>query len=254
MNQSHFWTALGAFGLGAAVMYIFDPQQGRRRRAQARDQIASAQRQITDKATATYNDLRSRLYAHLQRLSLSFHARAAVGDLIYRVTADTYAIQTLAMNGLFPILSAALLLGGMLVVMVRLDPLMTAVACAVIPVLAVGIVFVNRRISAAAVEMRERESEVYQIVQRNLSAIINIHDVMLAQMFAERIVGLRQGEIVYDGPPDKLTPAVLTSIYGEEDWSATIRKVDEEAPDAELDNVVPFEVPRPDRDRMAGLT
>ena len=90
--------------------------------------------------------------------------------------------------------------------------------------------------------------------ERKLSAIINIHDVMLAQMFAERIVGLRQGEIVYDGPPDKLTPAVLTSIYGEEDWSATIRKVDEEAPDDEADNVVPFEAPRLDRDRMAGLT
>jgi phosphonate transport system ATP-binding protein len=73
-------------------------------------------------------------------------------------------------------------------------------------------------------------------------------------MFAERIVGLRLGEIVYDGPPDKLTPAVLTSIYGEEDWSATIRKVDEEAPEDDAGNVVPFEVPRPDRDRMAGLT
>jgi phosphonate transport system ATP-binding protein len=90
--------------------------------------------------------------------------------------------------------------------------------------------------------------------ERKLSAIINIHDVMLAQMFAERIVGLRLGEIVYDGPPDKLTPEVLTAIYGEEDWSATIRKVDEQAPDDEPDNVVPFEVPRPDRDRLAGLT
>jgi len=46
---------------------------------------------------------------------------------------------------------------------------------------------------------------------------------------------------------------VLTSIYGEEDWSASIRKVDEEPPE-EADNVVPFEAPRPDRDRMAGLT
>jgi ATP-binding cassette, subfamily B, bacterial len=117
------------------------------------------------------NDLRSRFYAHLQRLSLSFHARAGVGDLIYRVTADTYAIQTLAMNGLFPILSAALLLGGMLVVMIRLDPLLTAVACGVGPLLLGGIVLVNRHLTAAATEMRERESEVYQIVQRNLSAI-----------------------------------------------------------------------------------
>src|SRR4030081_3590730 len=37
--------------------------------------------------------------------------------------------------------------------------------------------------------------------ERGLAAIINIHDVMLAQMFAERIIGLRLGEIVYDGPP-----------------------------------------------------
>ncbi len=64
--------------------------------------------------------------------------------------------------------------------------------------------------------------------ERKLSAIINIHDVMLAQMFAERIVGLKLGEIVYDGPPDGLTADVLTEIYGEEDWEATIRKVDEE--------------------------
>jgi ATP-binding cassette subfamily B protein/subfamily B ATP-binding cassette protein MsbA len=117
------------------------------------------------------NDLRSRFYDHLQRVSLLFHARAGVGDLIYRVTADTYAIQTLAMNGLFPILSAILLLGGMLVVMIRLDPLLTAVACGVGPLLLAGIVLVNRHIAAAATEMRERESEVYQIVQRNLSAI-----------------------------------------------------------------------------------
>jgi phosphonate transport system ATP-binding protein len=57
--------------------------------------------------------------------------------------------------------------------------------------------------------------------ERHLAAIINIHDVALAQMFVQRIVGLRQGVIVYDGAPDGLTPARLTDIYGEEDWSAT---------------------------------
>lgn len=64
--------------------------------------------------------------------------------------------------------------------------------------------------------------------ERGLAAIINIHDVQLAQMFAQRIVGLRLGEIVYDGPPTGLTPEVLTDIYGEEDWEATIDKVDED--------------------------
>ena len=69
--------------------------------------------------------------------------------------------------------------------------------------------------------------------ERNLSAIVNIHDVALAQMFVERIVGLQMGEIVFDGAPDELTPDVLTQIYGEEDWEATIDEVDED----ELDDV-----------------
>ncbi|MDH3453302.1 MAG: phosphonate ABC transporter ATP-binding protein [Gammaproteobacteria bacterium] len=64
--------------------------------------------------------------------------------------------------------------------------------------------------------------------ERKLAAIINIHDVLLAEMFARRIVGLQFGEIVYDGPPGGLTPDALTQIYGEEDWEATIEKVDEE--------------------------
>ncbi|MGI9480564.1 MAG: phosphonate ABC transporter ATP-binding protein [Hyphomicrobiaceae bacterium] len=64
--------------------------------------------------------------------------------------------------------------------------------------------------------------------ERGLAAIINIHDVMLAQLFAERVVGLRLGEIVYDGPPTGLTTDVLTEIYGEEDWEATIETVDDD--------------------------
>jgi phosphonate transport system ATP-binding protein len=91
-------------------------------------------------------------------------------------------------------------------------------------------------------------------VERKLSAIINIHDVMLAQMFAERIVGLRLGEIVYDGPPADLTPEVLTKIYGEEDWSATIHKVDEGGEETDASNVISLESRQPHRDRMAGLT
>jgi phosphonate transport system ATP-binding protein len=94
--------------------------------------------------------------------------------------------------------------------------------------------------------------------ERNLSAIINIHDVMLAQMFAERIVGLQLGAIVYDGTPADLTPEVLTRIYGEEDWSATIRKVEEDAEDRqeteEAGKVIPLDIRQPHRDRMAGLT
>jgi phosphonate transport system ATP-binding protein len=59
--------------------------------------------------------------------------------------------------------------------------------------------------------------------ERNLPAILNIHDVLLAQDFVDRIVGLRNGELVFDGPPSALSPEVLTRIYGEEDWAALQR-------------------------------
>ena len=90
--------------------------------------------------------------------------------------------------------------------------------------------------------------------RKPLSAIINIHDVTLAQTFAERIVGLRLGEIVYDGPPAGLTAEVLTQIYGEEDWSATVGKLEEDVDDEAADHTIPLQPLQPDRDRMAGLT
>lgn len=68
--------------------------------------------------------------------------------------------------------------------------------------------------------------------ERGLAAIINIHDVALAQMFVQRVIGLRVGAIEFDGPPDGLTPEVLTSIYGEEDWEATIEEVEGEDEEA----------------------
>ncbi len=92
--------------------------------------------------------------------------------------------------------------------------------------------------------------------ERGLATVINIHDVALAQMFVRRIVGLRLGEIVFDGPPDTMTAETLTEIYGEEDWSATIRKVDEDTAeeDTTAADISDPHAPVADRDRLAGLT
>jgi phosphonate transport system ATP-binding protein len=67
-------------------------------------------------------------------------------------------------------------------------------------------------------------------------------------------VGLRLGEIVYDGPPAGLTAEVLTQIYGEEDWSATVGKLEEDVDEEAADHTIPLQPLQPDRDRMAGLT
>ena len=63
--------------------------------------------------------------------------------------------------------------------------------------------------------------------ERGLAGIVNIHDVELAQMFLPRIIGLRAGEIVYDGPASGLNAEVLTRIYGEEDWKKSSQSEEE---------------------------
>ncbi len=117
------------------------------------------------------NDMRRDIYGHLQRLSLAFHGRRQVGDLMYRVTADTYAIQSLTMNGVFPIATALVLLGGMFFVMLRIDWQLTLLSLAVCPALFGSIALMSKRITSAATLARQQESEVYSVVQRAMSAI-----------------------------------------------------------------------------------
>ena len=50
----------------------------------------------------------------------------------------------------------------------------------------------------------------------NMSVLINIHHVDLALKYADRVIGIKAGEIVYDGPADKVDHDVLTQIYGRE--------------------------------------
>jgi len=60
-------------------------------------------------------------------------------------------------------------------------------------------------------------------------ALINIHDVALARAFADRVIGLAGGTVAFDGSAEEVTDKVLTDIYGEEDWSLTIKADDDGA-------------------------
>jgi ATP-binding cassette subfamily B protein/subfamily B ATP-binding cassette protein MsbA len=117
------------------------------------------------------NDLRRDLYSHVQRLSLAFHNRQEIGDLMYRITADTLALQTIAMNGIFTVLSAAVLLLGMFSVMLWMDWYLTLLAMAVCPLLLGVMALLNDRMSNAASHARHKESAVYSVVQRALAGI-----------------------------------------------------------------------------------
>ena len=62
--------------------------------------------------------------------------------------------------------------------------------------------------------------------ERGLAAIVNIHDVVLATEYLPRIVGLRAGNLVYDGPAKAIDEHVLTQIYGAEDWTSITKNLE----------------------------
>ena len=53
---------------------------------------------------------------------------------------------------------------------------------------------------------------------RAIPVLVNMHDVELARRFADRIVGMSGGRVVFDGPPGALSDDVLKQIYGGEEW------------------------------------
>ena len=48
----------------------------------------------------------------------------------------------------------------------------------------------------------------------NISVLINIHHVDLELQYADRVIGIKAGEVVYDGPASEVNEAVLAEVYG----------------------------------------
>ncbi len=116
-------------------------------------------------------DLRCRLFAHLQRLSLRFHDTQRRGDLITRLTSDIQAIQDLISNGLIVLGSNAFLLIGMLILMFWLNWQFAFVALAVAPLLFWTVFRYTHRIKAAAREARVSTGLLASLAQETLASI-----------------------------------------------------------------------------------
>ena len=100
----------------------------RRRRRLLRLPPAAAQPACTSPAT-----LRVAVLDRLQRLSLRYHGRARVGDLVARVTSDVAYTQDMFVQVLATLLPSVLLVVGMFVVMLMLDPVFTLLALLATP-------------------------------------------------------------------------------------------------------------------------
>jgi ABC-type multidrug transport system fused ATPase/permease subunit len=130
--------------------------------------------------------LRRLLFAHLQQLSLSFHARARTGELLTRVVSDTSALKDIFAESALNFAAHSLTVIGMFGVMFWLDWRMALIVLATFPVLSYALFGVYRRIKASARRQREREGVVASRIYDVLSSLLIVRAFAREKLEQER--------------------------------------------------------------------
>src|SRR6266536_2709975 len=91
---------------------------------------------------------RAKLFAHLQRLSLSYHDSSSTSSSIYRIQYDAQAIQWILIDGFIPLVSSLLTLAAMIVVVARIDWSLALVALTAMPIVYALLQWCSRRLKS----------------------------------------------------------------------------------------------------------
>ena len=116
-------------------------------------------------------DLRARVHDHLQRLSLAYHQRHRVGDLVSRLTADLGLVQTAITPGLTEVVRDGLMLVGSCVVLVWVHWKLALLSLLLLPVTGAVVELYGRLIQRYTRELQARVGEVAGLLHESLSAI-----------------------------------------------------------------------------------
>jgi ATP-binding cassette subfamily B protein len=121
--------------------------------------------------TRALQDLRERIFTHLQAMSIGFFTRRSPGVLISRMTNDVEALQQLVTNGVVTIFNSTLTLVGVVVILLVLDLKLALITFLTFPLLAIASV-IFRIVSAGAYRAtRERIAAVTAYLQETLSGV-----------------------------------------------------------------------------------
>jgi ATP-binding cassette, subfamily B, bacterial len=117
-------------------------------------------------------DLRLRIFTHLQRQSIGFFSRRKTGVLISRLTNDVQALDQLVTDGIVTLFASTLTLVGTVVILLLLDmPLALVTFLATFPALAIGSVLFRYHAAGAFRTVRERIANVTAYLQETLSGV-----------------------------------------------------------------------------------
>jgi subfamily B ATP-binding cassette protein MsbA len=141
---------------------------------------------ITWSAARAIADLRSRLFEHLQNLSLSFFTKAKTGDLISRVTNDTHVLYGIMGNSLASLIKDPVTILVLLAVMITQQPRLTLVSMIVLPLCLGPIILYGRKVRKSARAMQSHLSDLTNLMHESFTGTRIIKAYNLEQTEYER--------------------------------------------------------------------
>src|SRR5215472_16475635 len=146
--------------------------------------------------------LRLQLFEHLQRISLDWHGKQKKGDLVQRITGNIADIEKFVTDGLVDLLVGVLTLFGVAAIMVFYSVSFTILSLAIVPALAVIVLYYTRTIKAAAKRQAKAAGQVADVATEDINALTVIkvftreerEDMRFGGRVSEsRAAGLRAG-------------------------------------------------------------
>ena len=164
-------------------------------------QLAARYVQVTLGQRVTY-DVAADLLRRLQQMSLRFHTSRSVGDLVRRLTTDCASVAVVLRDALLPTLGAVVTLVTMFAVMWRIEPVLTLVAVAVAPAMAMLLrVYAGPMLEKSYAE-QNAEAKIYEVTEQTFSAIPAV------QVFGRE----RLNEALFRQAADGTLSAVLSAL------------------------------------------
>ncbi len=157
-------------------------------------------------------DLRSRIFAHLQRLSIGFYSRNRAGVIISRITNDVQALDQLVTDGVQTLFASTLTLLGTAVILLFLDAELALVTFLVFPVLLIGSI-AFRIVSAEAYRLtREKVAWVTAYLQETISGVRVVRSFGQEERHKERFAELNDDNRIANMRTVNLNAAYFPSV------------------------------------------
>ena len=157
-------------------------------------------------------ELRSMMFAHLNRLSLSFYDREEVGRIMSRVTSDVVTLQELMTSGFLNVLSDILGLTIIIVLVYLLDPVLATVALAVIPGLFIFMVIWQKYAARAFIRVRQAIAIVNANINENVSGVRVVQSLVREEKNLEHFEALNRQNRQMNLDAAKLQASVMPLV------------------------------------------